>query len=51
MDDFFESKFVTDLKKGTLPPMELTFETLSIIKLSAALLLAALVILYIGKRM
>lgn len=50
MNDFFNSKFVSDLKDGKLPPVEVEIETTSIALLAGAILLVGF-ILIVGKKM
>lgn len=50
MNDLLNSKFVTDLKEGKLPEMEITMATATMVKLSLALLFAALLVVFIAKR-
>lgn len=45
MNDFFESKFVADLKNGKLPPVEVQFSTESLVQVSVTLFVTAVAIL------
>ena len=51
MNDFFNSKFATDLKNGKLPEMEISMATITMVKLSLALIVGALLVVFIAKRM
>lgn len=48
MNDFFQSKFMTDLKNGELPTIEVEIGTQSILILAGSILLVG-VILIVGK--
>lgn len=50
MNDLLNSKFVSDLKEGKLPPVEVEIETTSIVFLAGAILLVGF-ILIVGKKM
>jgi hypothetical protein len=49
MNDFFESKFVQDLKNGKLPEIEVTLADESLIKLFSGILVTAVLIIGISK--
>lgn len=50
MNDFFQSKFIADLKDGNLPPVKVEVETTSIVLLAGSILLVG-VILIVGNAM
>lgn len=48
MGDFFQSKFVQDLKGGKLPPVEVKFSTESLIQVGVTLVLTAIIIMLVA---
>ena len=49
MNEFFQSKFMQDLKDGKLPQVEVAISRQGLIELSATLIFTAVVIILIGK--
>ena len=49
MNDFFNSKFVTDLQDGKLPPVVVEVEPVNILILCAALFVTAILVVKISK--
>lgn len=47
MGDFFQSKFVDDLKGGKLPPVEAKFSTESLVQVGVTLVLTAIIIMLV----
>lgn len=45
MGDFFSSKFITDLKNGQLPPVDVQLSTKSLVELSVMLFITAVAII------
>jgi len=48
MNDFFNSKFVQDLKGGKLPAVEVKFSAESLVQLGVTLVLAAVIIMIVA---
>jgi hypothetical protein len=44
MTEFFNSKFIQDLKDGKLPPVEVQFSTKSLIQVSVTAIITAVII-------
>ncbi len=51
MNDFFESKFVADLKEGKLPPVAIELDMLSVLMLCVGLFVAAILVVKVSKMM
>ncbi len=50
MNEFFNSKVMQDFKNGKLPEMEISMATITMVKLSLALIIGALIVVFIAKR-
>ena len=51
MNEFLNSKVMQDFKEGKLPEIEISMETITMVKLSVALIVGALIVVFIAKRM
>ena len=49
--EFLNSKVMQDFKNGKLPEMEISMATITMAKLSLALIVGALIVVFIAKRM
>lgn len=49
MNEFFNSKFVTDLKNGQLPPVEVRFSVESLAQVAITLFVTAVAIMIVGR--
>jgi hypothetical protein len=49
MNDFFSSKFMTDLEEGKLPPVVIEFDMLNILILCIALFVTGLLLIKVSK--
>ena len=51
MNDFFDSKFVKDLKEGKLPPVAVEFDMWSVLMLCVGLFVTAILVVKVSKMM